>query len=366
MRWLTALVALVCMATSAAAATLAAGPTDLAAVLTRAQPGDVVQLAGGDYPALIASPVKAAPGITVEPAPGAEPRFPVGVKLTNCAGLTFRGPITFGRYTGVTSCERVTFDGVKVAGNPAKFAAPADMGIEVKTSRDVTIRNSAFRYLQWAVQAADNTGLLIEGNDVGFIRYDGLRGMSGSTGVTIRRNKIHSFYNANDAHRDGIQFWPGARGSRDILIEENELFPGETGGRFQHVFIGPDGGGGYDNLIVRRNSSFGPANHAFMVAGARSGELSQNFHQAAPGFGAWITLNRVAGQPLNWGNVGTGVPTSDDPARPNVKIVAAGSLTDFTALEAWRAIMAPPPKPPTIEDRLTALEAAVKALQASR
>lgn len=73
-RLLGAALALACSLAAGVAggATLTTSPATLSAVLAAAKPGDLVQFTAGDYGDVAAwSQAKAAPGVTLAPAPGA-------------------------------------------------------------------------------------------------------------------------------------------------------------------------------------------------------------------------------------------------------------------------------------------------------
>lgn len=115
---------------------LIANPSNLTALLAKAQPGDVLQLATGAYPG---SFTLSTPGVTIEPAPGASPAFtgppvptttakPAWLHVTESAkGATLRNlvllrdiPIAkvkpFNDYGIVIEAPNVTVDGCRLAG----------------------------------------------------------------------------------------------------------------------------------------------------------------------------------------------------------------------------------------------------------
>lgn len=180
---------------------LASTVAELLAAARAAAPGDVIQLAAGDYPGVsLRDVVKAEPGVVVEPQAGAAVTLALG--LSACAGFTFRGltlvvdPRTK-LCANVFNSDRVAFEDVEGHGDLGLI----DNGITVinlRASRQVAVRRARIHHALCGVQHIDCVGLEVSDSTFTLLSLDGVRGASDECDVL--RNVFHDFHEIGRAH----------------------------------------------------------------------------------------------------------------------------------------------------------------------
>jgi hypothetical protein len=363
MKTLTLLAGLLWLAaTSALAATpWPATPKAAIAALKAAAPGEVFQLPDGQVtlPAL-SGVLKAAPGIFIEPAPGAV--VSAGPWLISAsAGITVRG-LTFtslatGYAVQVAGSQRITFaDDVFEAAVADREAA---RGLQIKSSQDITVERSRFRNLRYGLMGDHVDGFLAEDNDFRDIHGDAVRGWADSSHLTFRGTRCSDLYIpvADPTHVDCIQFWTAGatKGTTDLLIEGTVYTRGD-GDPAQGVFLGNERSLPYERVTIRDNAIVGSTWNGIWVVIAKDVTITDNLVQHM----AWsprhaadyatvrprIVIKSVDGGLVsgNAARIAVDAKTPLPPMSGNTE-PADAAFGDYSALVAWRHRHDPPPDP---------------------
>lgn len=367
-RLLRAALALACslFAVPVLAATLTATPATSWAVLGAAKPGDIVQLQAGDYGDLAAwNFKKAAPGVTIEPAPGAA----VTISSINAGGssnLTFTGfdvvmkPTTqYGLQAGGAG-GNVVFDRMKV--HQADASLLQGVGFWVRNGANVTIRNSEFYWLGLGGGLMDSDHVTISGNLIHDVGVDGID-LAGVTNVLVSRNVIHDSHPSGGAHPDGIQWWSTATTpTNGVEIAYNHIERG-AGGASQGVF-GEDGA----NVSIHDNELLGTMYNGIGLARTKGAQIRHNFVAGYPDMGTRIIVRGGCDAVTIEGNAAQEVVnyvTTTEPACTNLTIqgnttIPAVQLGDLSALDAWKGVaVSTPPAADPLQVTVEALKAQV-------
>ncbi|KFE33570.1 right-handed parallel beta-helix repeat-containing protein [Thioclava atlantica] len=236
-----------------------AAPGELAQVLERVVPGDVVDLAPGRYPELVLNKVAGAQGapITIRSAEPGHPAQIARMDLREVSHLVLdrlifdyrhsQGDAANLRPFQVFTTRDLTirdslFDGDLAPPDPALTELgplPTAFGLAVRASTGITIEDNEFRLFYRGAIVTDCTDVVLRGNDIHDMRMDGLN-FAQVERVRIEKNHIHDFRRAlgSGDHADMIQFWTARteRPTRDVVIAENVLNSG-FGGFTQSIFI---------------------------------------------------------------------------------------------------------------------------------
>ena len=347
--WMTACIlglAWLC-SSAAAAATLQATVAELPGALRSAAPGDTIRLKGdgwGDQ--RWDHVVKAAPGVVVEPGPGARSVF-ASLTISNSEGVGVKG-VTFAsqgaQAVKILSSKRITLEDCEISGD-----TKITDGLWVRASTDVTIRGCRLHDLWHGVFHEANTRLTVEDSDFRELYSDALRGGRDSDGVIFRRLRITDLHQVGADHLDAIQFWTtgATRPTRNVLIEEVVYRRGK-GDPAQGVFVGNETNIPYENIVVRRFAAVGGLYHGISLSGVTGGVVEDCFLQPMiGGFDAkhraidrvWIQFRRSAGGKAR-DNIATSFKSSENMSEPSssgFKAVAIAKEGDYAALDAWLA-----------------------------
>ncbi|SFJ74054.1 right-handed parallel beta-helix repeat-containing protein [Jannaschia pohangensis] len=237
-----AILALVFLTLPVSARTVEVMPDTLVDALAQAQPGDVLDLLPGDYPALhiTRGGTDTAP-ITLRAADrGDRPVFNEalidGAANLKLDGLVFdlvSGPLADRASFRIEGAAEIgltdmLFDGAErpVQGGGNEYWG---LGLVVEDTRGLRLTNSEFRNMERGLIVARVSDALIQGNLFHSMRSDGMN-FAQVEDIRIIENHLRDFARseASDDHPDMIQFW--TRGtdepSRQIVIRDNILNAG--------------------------------------------------------------------------------------------------------------------------------------------
>jgi len=272
------------LASPACGDTLRVNQANLVAAVSRAQPGDVIQLPAGEY-ALppLKRIVKSGRPVIIEPMPGA--RVVVGPWLIiQSEGITLRGlefrPLATGYALQVAQSKRIDVQ------NGVFEAAEADQekarGLQIKDSEGVKVTNTRFRHLRYALMGSNVKDLLVEGNDFRNIYGDAMRGWVNSSNLVIRKNFFTDIYipTASPTHVDAIQFWTvGATAPITDLLIENNVYQRGDGDPAQGIFLGNESMTPYERVTIRNNAIVGSTWNGIWVVGGKDVTITNNLVQ---------------------------------------------------------------------------------------
>lgn len=232
----------------------------LSAALTKATAGTVLQLAGGDYGALVLKDVSGGEGapITLRAAdPAAAVTFTTmdlsGVKHMVLDGLTFDyrfapedksnlRPFQISGGQDVT-IQNSLFDGDMAVGvSDEDDGFPTGFGLSVRDMTGVVLQGNEIRNFYRGLVVRDSADVVVKANDIHGIRMDGSN-FAQVENILIAGNHIHDFNRVLESgdHSDMIQFWTNgtSKPSRNITIRDNILNSGK-GWFTQSIFMRND------------------------------------------------------------------------------------------------------------------------------
>lgn len=232
----------------------------LSAALAKATADTVLQLAGGDYGALVLKDVSGGEGAPII-LRAADPAAPVtfttldlrGVKHMVLDGLTF--DYTFApedkpnlRPFQISGGQDVTiqnslFDGDMAAGVSAEDDGfPTGVGLSLRDMTGVLLQGNEIRDFYRGLVVSDSVDVVVKANDIHGLRMDG-GDFAQVENVRIEGNHIHDFKRVLESadHANMIQFWTNGttKPSRNITIRDNILNSGK-GWFTQSIFMRND------------------------------------------------------------------------------------------------------------------------------
>lgn len=285
------------------AATIAvATPSALPAAIKRAKPGDVIQLASGNYGAVVLDDAQ----VTIT---SADPNRRAlisritlnNVRNTTLSELEFSHVPAPGEGNGqaairINNGSNIKLDNLYVHGVIDGQVAGDANGISAINVDGLTVTNSRFLEVNAGISVVGSRRVWIDHNDIGFIGSDAIE-IPGANTVTISWNKIHDFRTNPGIHPDGIQCWTTRQpsGCKNVRIFRNEI-TGSPGHEPQGIFFGDeDRVGGYENIEITGNRFVCTMWHAInLYGGPRNVVIRFNRVIAGPNFIPWIRVDAPA------------------------------------------------------------------------
>ncbi len=273
--------------------------TELYAALSRAQGGETILLASGNYGKLVLDSksgfdIAFAEPVTIVSADAGNPAVLSGMDVDGAANLTLDGLVFDYAFSQgqpmwaspfqIADSENITirnsvFDGdVVTNGSEEDNGYGNGYGLKVGGSTGIVIENNEFFDFNRGIVMGENTDTVISGNDLHAIRSDGMDFVA-MTGVVIEDNHIHDFTRSMSSgdHADMIQFWTNGSGtpSTDIEIRGNLLDIGE-GDPTQSIFMRNDmvdsGLAGdemfYRNVLIENNTIYNAHSNGIVLGEA--------------------------------------------------------------------------------------------------
>lgn len=269
------------------------------ALLLKAQGGDRILLAPGNYASLVASGLTIPGGVAIAAADPAKPPVVAGVELSKVDGVTLEGlDITISaRILGAgnfINCKNVwlrncrLYDPLKQHRSGPMFRYCTDSGIE---GCDLGDFSTGLRVMQ--SQRVD-----VLKNSFHGMSADGVQGWE-SQFVTIKGNHFTDFQPGAGAHPDAIQFFTAGstKPSTDLTIVDNVIVRG-AGGASQGIFGSNEIKNRYARIVIRGNAVIGGMWNGIVWDGCDGIDVSGNLVQGydEPSLGktnmatAWIYL----------------------------------------------------------------------------
>lgn len=316
---------------------------ELHSALKAAKAGDTIQLAPGAY-AVSISGVRVAEGVTVTSQYADRPAILTGLSVRDSGGITFtdlKFSVDAKSAFQVASSQDIHFARLHVHGSLDGDPKNDEGGLLVRGSTDVSITDSEFEQLYWAISHLDNNGLTIQGNSFHDLRMDGIRG-GGSSNVLVDGNTFRDFFPKDGDHNDAIQFWTGntTASARNITISNNAFQRG-AGEPTQGIFMRDEARGlQFENVKIVGNLIAGGLGQGIGVYGARNVVIENNVVQGFSDQKSWLRIDAVHGAVLK-GNAASlllvgkdtsGVVTGDNTTLP---LAADGG---GAAVSLWNAV----------------------------
>lgn len=363
--------ALLC-ASAAAAATLTATPATYWDLTRAAKGGDIVQLSTGDYGDLtIWNMTPVAPGVVIQPAPGAAVKLS-SINANGSTNLLITGfDVTMTPTTGIglsagSGAKNIVFDHLKV--HQADAATLAGVGFAIRNAANITVQNSEFYWTGSGGYDMDSDRVTVTGNLIHDINTDGIL-LAGATNATVTKNVLHDFHPGDGDHPDAIQWWSTAdTATKAVEIAFNHIERG-AGGISQGIF-GEDGA----NVSIHDNELLGTMYNGIGLSRTKGAVIDHNFVDGYPDMGTRIIVRGGCDQVAITNNAAQAVVNyvaSDEPPCTNVTIAGNTTLQpaamgDLSLLTAWKGTVAPPVvTPPPVVVPPVVTPPAVNPLQAT-
>ena len=150
----------------------------------------------------------------------------------------------------------------------------------ITNSTYVSVINSSFQYLHFAIDQTFNNHVYIANNSFNHLFDDGVRG-GGTSNITITGNHFtNQHVDPTDTdHPDSIQFWTtnSKTSASNIYITNNTYTRGPQGGAVQGIFINDEVGDlPYYNVNITGNKYTGTLWNGITLYDVKSGVVDNN------------------------------------------------------------------------------------------
>lgn len=271
---------------------------ELVTALKSAQGGETIELASGNYTPISLWNLNFSKDVTVTSKdPNAEAVMS-SLAVSNSSGLVFKNlewavdPTTPEHHWkfGVYNSSNITFDNLNVHGSLDNDPSNDRYGLRVRDSENVTVKNSEFQELQYAVDLIDSEHVTVTNNNFHDLHQDGVHG-GGNSNLTISKNTFTDFH-TGVGHSDAIQLWTSGTttSAHDITISDNVVMRG-AGDPIQGIFVTDQIGNlPYVNLTISGNLIVGSNYNGIVVSNVEGLKLSDNVVAGLPDRNAWIRV----------------------------------------------------------------------------
>ena len=283
------LLASVCAGPAAARVRTVGDTAGLMSALQASGPGDTISLKPGDYAPFID---RFHGTVTITSAEPAAPAIFKSLMVRASSGMSFVG-LTFStegtvadpRGPGgatpfkIAGSSNINLEQLDVHGSPQGTLETDVSGLSIRSSDHVTVADSNFHNLHFALLHLDDQFLTIRNNEFHDLRDDGIRG-GGSSNVLIEGNHCHDNHQDGDRdqdHPDCIQFWTSntVTGAHDIVVSGNRYERGR-GHATQFIFVGNEKHLQYEHLVIKDNVALGSLWNAVRVVFAHDVTITGN------------------------------------------------------------------------------------------
>lgn len=319
-----------------------ATPETLWAKISAAKPGATVVLAAGDYGVLsLGHMAFAAPGVIVQPAPGAKVVFSA-IQIGQSEGITIkdveidvRDPKKDGVSVGHSS--RIVLSGLKIH-------APTNTGpsaMMLRFASDVTVEDCDIENVSFGINFLDSDHLKILRNNFKDLKVDAIRGSASY--VEVAGNHASSFHPQAGDHPDFIQFWgAGKAGPNKSNVIKDNIYERGSGDVVQGIFIEDN-----DDVTISGNGLLGTMYNAISMARVHHALVEDNFIQSYDDMGSRIITRGESSDVTIRNNVATEIVDYREGGKPNpgykeernrkISSVKVGDTKDLVAWQATRA-----------------------------
>ncbi|MDQ4420930.1 right-handed parallel beta-helix repeat-containing protein [Sphingobium sp. DEHP117] len=272
--------------------------SQLTAALSKAQNGDVIQLASGNYSNVVLSNIKIAGNVTITSADPLKQAVLSDLTVKGSSGLTLKNldlsnPVAGKNFAfQVLGSSNIVLDHLKVHG-PNNIGSGNEVALMmVRSSSNVTVKDSEFFHGYTGISMLDNKGLTIANNYVHDLRMDGVRG-GGNSDLTVTQNTFTNFHPAPLDHPDAIQLWTNntSTSATNINITDNLVVRG-NGAPIQGIFMRDIIGNlPFKNLNITGNMIVGARYNGISVEHADGATIANNTVAGFVGEQSWIRTN---------------------------------------------------------------------------
>lgn len=313
-------------------------PQALSAAIARAAPGETIQLEAGHYGSFGVSKAKIpAPGLTIEPRPGARAEF-TELGVYGSENVTIKGVevnLEKGQYgVEVNGSSHVVLAGLNIH---APLSNPSS-AIMVRGAHDVTVEDCDIHDIGFGVNFLESHDLKILRNTFSDLQVDAIRGQS--TNVQVIANHAASFHPKEGDHPDFIQFWGTDQGGPSVgaVIKDN-VFERGHGDPVQGIFLENS-----KDVVITGNAMLGTMYNGVSVAGVQTALIENNFLQGYRDMGTRIITRGESKDVTIRGNVSQEIVDYKDGGKPNPhytqehnRSIGPAKIGDDSYLQDWLA-----------------------------
>ncbi len=326
------------------------------AAMSKAKAGDTILLKDGDYDGWEISGKAPATPITIRSQNGKKARLE-WIRVTDGSqnlviqnlSLWPSNPDTAGATRiSVSGSSQIIIDGMDVRSaedaanypnwDSATWANRNIKGVQTRFGSNVTIRNSSFTGLGYAVVLLED-GDVLENNQIRGFSMDAIR-ILGDNSI-VRGNLITDCVRINDNHPDGMQSWSqGGEPVKNMLIEGNAIL------EWSNPIVSPNRcrlqgigffDGWYDNITIINNVVSTTAYHGITVVGGRGVEIINNTVVNGKGEKQTYPWIRVA-------NRKDGAPSTDVTVVNNIAMKVSIGISQSNKVVADNSVIVTPSK----------------------
>lgn len=283
--------------------------TQLTGALSKAQNGDVIQLASGTYSNVFLSGYKIAGNVTITSADPLHPAVLTDMLVKGSSGLTFKGLDLSNPVPGkdfafqVQTSSNITLDHLTVHG-PNNMGSGQEVGLMmVRGTTNVTVKDTEFFNGMHGLSMLDNNGLKVANNYFHDLRTDGVRG-GGNSNLLVTQNTFTDFHPAVGDHPDAMQLWTNntTTSASNITFADNLVVRG-TGAPIQGVFMRDIVGNlPFQNVNITGNMIVGARYNGIAVEHVVGGNISGNTVAGYVGETSWMRADNSTGITLTNNN----------------------------------------------------------------
>jgi hypothetical protein len=286
--------------------------TGLVDAIARAESGDRIILAPGNYGSIDIRGKSWASDVMLVSASTANPARIETLTVNTVSHLSIKslhigrplnpGEANYAIFGNFRTVSSVTLDDVFVRGSMDNNPVNDGNGLNFVDSRSVTVKASRFEQLGRGLSASASTDVTLIGNVFRAMRTDGMN-FANVQRVTIDGNKFSDFFVGEGDHPDAIQFWTTGtkQASSNIIIRNNQIFQGRGAGT-QGIFLTDQVGTlPYQNVRIENNLLYVyDGYNGIMVGNGRGIEIIGNsvLSESRDNQKYWIRLDRVEGVTL--------------------------------------------------------------------
>lgn len=272
--------------------------SQLTSALSKAQNGDVIQLAAGNYSNVSLCNIKINGNVTITSADPLKQAVLSDLMVKGSSGLTLKNLDLSNPVAGkdfafqVQQSSNIVLDHLKVHG-PNNIGSGNEVALMmVRSSSNVTVKDSEFFNGYTGISMLNNNGLTIANNYVHDLRMDGVRG-GGNSNLTVTQNTFTNFHPAPLDHPDAIQLWTNntTTSATNINITDNLIVRG-NGSPIQGIFMRDIIGNlPFKNLNITGNMIVGARYNGISVEHADGATIANNTVAGYVGEQSWIRTN---------------------------------------------------------------------------
>jgi nitrous oxidase accessory protein NosD len=309
----------------------------LATTIAGASAGQTIQLAAGDYGALtIANRKFAAPGLTIEPQPGAKANFSAMV-FVGSEGVTVKDveltvdAVNYG--VAASGSSNIVLSGLKIHGDPDAGKS----AMMLRNVHDITVQDCDIRSIGFGINFLDSDRLHILRNSFTDLQVDAIRGESSH--VEVIGNHATSFHPKTGDHPDFIQFWGNKAGPSTGTVVKDNVYVRGSGAVVQGIFLAAS-----KDVVVSGNALLGTMYNGISLSQVETALIENNFVQGYADMGTRIITRGQSSDVTIRNNVSEAIVTVNDGgvAPPRYKVehnqsIAAAKVGDDRAFQDWLA-----------------------------